>query len=163
MSVQTTYELYQDRGLPGQRRDISPYKVDNYVAETAIPFGRGVSLGTDDGKVALAAAGETLIGLALRASIPNDGVTTSDYPIGSVVPAGSLGSYYAEVVGAATKGADAFVITTVGANQGKLSASSDSGALGPIGKFAESKTDALVIVDVSLALQGATGPEGPGA
>lgn len=158
MTIQTTYTIGQGVALAGQVVDLQNGWDKNYVATNAISMGRALIQGAGaDRNCSLAAAGGVLVGVAKLSSKPNDG-TTVGYAAGDVVPVMDYGRIWVEAVGAVTKNAPAFVITTVGANQGKFTATPN--ALGAIGKFATSGTDALVELDVSLAIKGEDGEDG---
>jgi len=157
-----TYGFALTPGQAGQKADLMFDQVDSYAAQTAIPFGRGVSQGTAANQVNLAAAAGTFIGVALHTHANEQALTGgAQYDIGETVSVGVLSRAWVEAVGAVTVGADAYCITTVGADQGKFTASSGSGALGPVGRFKSAGEDTLVVLEVTSALRGATGPQGP--
>jgi hypothetical protein len=157
----STYGFALDKAQAGQKVDLSTDIVDSYAAQTAIAFGRGVSQGTAANQVNLAAAGGAFIGVALFTHAKEQALAGgAAYAIGDVVSTLAFGRVWGEAVGAVTKEADAYVITTVGANQGKFTASSGSGALGPVGRFKSAGENELVIVEITAALRGATGPQG---
>ena len=161
MSQTTGYGLTSDPAFAGMKADLMFDQVDSYAAQTVIPYGRGVSQGTAANQVNLAAAGGTFIGVALHSHANEQALTGgAQYDIGETVNVGVLSRAWVEAVGAVTKEADAYVITAVGANQGKFTASSGSGALGPVGRFKTAGTDTLVVVEITSALRGATGPAG---
>ena len=158
MPVQTAYTIGQDAAFEGQLIDLQPSWVKNYTAEAAIPFGRGVIQGTTDGEALLAAAEGTLIGVSALSSVGADGTTTAAYAANDTASIVDFGRVWVKAVGAVTKNAPAYVITTVGATQGQFTATPN--ALGSIGKFATGGTDTLVQLDVSLALKGEQGEQG---
>jgi len=156
-----TYGFSLPVAQAGQKADLMFDQVDSYAAQTVIPFGRGVTQGTAANQVNLAVAAGTFIGVALFSHANEQALAGgAQYDIGETVSVGVLSRAWVECVGAVTKEADAYVITTVGANQGKFTASSGSGALGPVGRFKTAGEDALVIVEVTSALRGAQGPQG---
>ena len=158
MTIQTTYTIGQETALAGQVVDLQNGWDKNYVAADAIAMGRAVIQDAGGDRVcALAAAAGVLVGVAKLSSKPNDGEAVG-YVAGDVVPVMDYGRIWVEAVGAVTKNAPAYVITTAGANQGKFTATPN--ALGSIGKFATSGTDALVELDVSLAIKGEQGEAG---
>ena len=59
------YGFAQDVAQAGQKVDLSTDIVDSYAAQTAIPYGRGVTQGTAANQVNLAAAAGTFLGVAL--------------------------------------------------------------------------------------------------
>lgn len=155
------YGYALDKAQAGQKFDLSTDIVDSYAAQTAIAFGRGVSQGTAANQVNLAAAAGTFLGVALFTHAKEQSLAgVAEYAIGDAVSVLTFGKVWGEAVGAVTKEADAYVITTVGATQGKFTASSGSGALGPVGRFKSAGTDTLVIVEITAALRGATGAPG---
>jgi hypothetical protein len=159
-----SYGFSLDKAQAGQKADLMNDQVDSYAAQTVIPYGRGVSQGTAANQVNLAAAAGTFIGVALFTHAKEQALAGgAQYAIGDTVSVGVFSRVWVDAVGAVTKEADAYVITTVGANQGKFTASSGSGALGPVGRFKTAGEDELVIVEITAALRGATGPQGPGA
>lgn len=156
-----TYGFTMTPGQAGQKADLMFDQVDSYKAQTAIPYGRGVSQGTAADQVNLAAAGGTFIGVALHTHANEQALSGgAQYDIGEMVSVGVFARAWVDAVGEVTKEADAYVITTVGANQGKFTASSGSGALGPVGRFKTAGTDTLVIVEITASLRGAQGPQG---
>lgn len=156
-----TYGFSLDKAQAGQKADLMFDQVDSYAAQTAIPYGRGVSQGTAANQVNLAAADATFIGVALFTHANEQALAGgAQYDIGETVSVGVFARAWVDAVGAVTKEADAYVITTAGATQGKFTASSGSGALGPVGRFKTAGEDELVIVEISAALRGATGPAG---
>ena len=156
-----TYGFALPAAQAGQKADLMYDQVDSYAAQTAIPYGRGVSQGTAADQVNLAAAGGTFIGVALFTHANEQALAGgAQYDIGETVSVGVLSRVWVEAVGAVTKEADAYVITTVGANQGKFTASSGSGALGPVGRFKTAGTDTLVQVEITAALRGPQGLPG---
>jgi len=157
-----TYGFALTPGQAGQKADLMYDQVDSYAAQTVIPFGRGVSQGTAANQVNLAAAAGTFIGVALHSHANEQALTGgAQYDIGETVSVGVFSRVWVEAVGAVTKEADAYCITTVGATQGKFTASSGSGALGPVGRFKTAGEDGLVILEVTAALRGAQGEQGP--
>ena len=154
------YGYALDKAQAGQKFDLSTDIVDSYAAQTAIAFGRGVSQGTAANQVNLAAAAGTFLGVALFTHAKEQVSGAAAYAIGDAVSVLTFGKIWGEAVGAVTKEADAYVITTVGATQGKFTASSGSGALGPVGRFKSAGTDTLVIVEITAALRGADGAPG---
>jgi len=155
------YGYALDKAQAGQKFDLSTDIVDSYAAQTAIAFGRGVSQGTAANQVNLAAAAGTFLGVALFTHAKEQSLAgVAAYAIGDAVSVLTFGKVWGEAVGAVTKEADAYVITTVGATQGKFTASSGSGALGPVGRFKSAGTDTLVIVEITAALRGADGAPG---
>jgi hypothetical protein len=157
----STYGGELDKAQAGQKVDLTTDIVDSYAAQTAIPYGRGVSQGTADNQVNLAAAAGTFIGVALFTHANEQALAGgAEYAIGDMVSTLAFGRVWGEAVGAVTKEAEAYVITTVGADQGKFTASSGSGALGPVGRFKTAGEDELVIVEITAALRGAQGEPG---
>lgn len=158
MPVQTTFTQDQPAKLEGARADASPARIDNYYAEEAIPFGRGVEQGSTDSEVTVAGTGGTVVGVALRAQLANDGAT-NQYPIGETVAVMRWGTVWLEAASAVAKEADAYIVAS-GGDQGKITdVSTDN--LGPVGKFLESGADGdLVKVELSLGLRGAQGEPG---
>lgn len=155
------YGFAQDVAQAGQKVDLTTDIVDSYAAQTAIPFGRGVSQGTAANQANLAAAGGIFLGVALFTHAKEQTLAgEAAYVIGDAVSTLTFGRVWGEAVGEVTKEADAYVITTVGANQGKFTAASGSGALGPVGRFKGAGEDELVIVEITAALRGATGADG---
>jgi len=156
-----TYGFSLTAGQAGQKADLMFDQVDSYAAQTAVPYGRGVSQGTAANQANLAAAGAAFLGVALHTHANEQALSGgAQYDIGETISVGTLSRAWVEAVGAVTVGADAYCITTVGANQGKFTASSGSGALGPVGRFKTAGTDTLVVLEVTSALRGATGPAG---
>lgn len=157
-----TYGFALPKAQAGQKADLMFDQVDSYAAQTVIPYGRGVSQGTAANQVNLAAAAGTFIGVALFTHAKEQALAGgAQYAIGDTVSVGVFSRAWVDAVGAVTKEADAYVITTVGADQGKFTASSGSGALGPVGRFKTAGEDELVIVEITAALRGATGATGP--
>lgn len=155
------YGYALDKAQAGQKFDLSTDIVDSYAAQTAIAFGRGVSQGTAANQVNLAAAAGTFLGVAMFTHAKEQSLAgVAEYAIGDAVSVLTFGKVWGEAVGAVTKEADAYVITTVGATQGKFTASSGSGALGPVGRFKSAGTDTLVVVEITAALRGADGAPG---
>lgn len=155
------YGYALNKAQAGQKFDLSTDIVDSYAAQTAIAFGRGVSQGTAANQVNLAAAAGTFLGVALFTHAKEQSLAgVAEYAIGDAVSVLTFGKVWGEAVGAVTKEADAYVITTVGATQGKFTASSGSGALGPVGRFKSAGTDTLVVVEITAALRGADGAPG---
>ena len=161
MSQTTGYGFALDKAQPGQKYDLMFDQVDSYAAEGAIPFGRAVTQGTSDEQCKLAAAAGTFLGVALfTQAVEQTLAGVAQYVDKSTVSVGRLARAWVDAVGAVTKEADAYVITTVGANQGKFTAST-SGTLGPVGKFITSGEDEIVVVEVTSALRGPQGEQGP--
>lgn len=155
------YGYALNKAQAGQKFDLSTDIVDSYAAQTAIAFGRGVSQGTAANQVNLAAAAGKFLGVALFTHAKEQSLAgVAEYAIGDAVSVLTFGKVWGEAVGAVTKEADAYVITTVGATQGKFTASSGSGALGPVGRFKSAGTDTLVVVEITAALRGADGAPG---
>ena len=155
-----TYGFELDKAQAGQKADLMFDQVDSYKAQTAIPYGRGVTQGTADDQVNLAAAAGTFIGVALFTHAKEQALAGgAEYEIGDMVSVGVLSRAWVDGVGEIDKEDDAYVITTVGADQGKFTAS-DDGTLGPVGRFRTSGEDELVIVEVTSALRGAQGEAG---
>jgi hypothetical protein len=135
MTVQTTYTTNQILKLEGIIADQAPKRIDNYIAGAAIPYGRGVIQGASDGAVLLAAASGVPVGFALRPGAGNDGSANS-YVAGEPVAVVAQGNVYAMTAANATKNAPAYLVTAVGADQGKVTPTSTDN-LGPIGEFLE--------------------------
>jgi hypothetical protein len=161
MSQTTGYGFQQAAGFPGLKADLMFDQVDSYAAEGVVPFGRGVVQGTADNQCKLAVAAGTFLGVALHThTVENDG-SALGYADEDAVSVGVLSRAYVEAVGEVNKEADAYVVVAVGANQGKFTESSAGGNLGPVGRFKTSGEDELVVVEITAALRGATGPQGP--
>lgn len=154
------YGFAQDVAQAGQKVDLSTDIVDSYAAQTEIPYGRGVTQGTAANQVNLAASAGTFLGAALFTHANEQALAGgAEYAIGDAVSVLAFGRVWGEAVGEVTKEADAYVITTVGDDQGKFTAS-DDGTLGPVGRFKGAGEDELVIVEITAALRGAQGPQG---
>jgi hypothetical protein len=144
MAIQTTYNLEQGEALAGNIVDNAPSVVNTYKASEAVAFGLAVEQGSADNIVDVAAASGKCIGIALRATLINDG-TTNAYKADEMVAVIEKGRVWAEVVGAATKNSLAYAITS-GGDKGKLTATEGTNLL--VGVFASSATDDLVKLDV---------------
>jgi hypothetical protein len=144
---QTAYTIYPAEAYAGQLIPDVPFTVESRVATANIHFGRAVQRVTSDNQVGLVAASGVPQGVALIAhEYPND--QAEDILTGQNVSVLKKGRVWVEAVGAVTQGALAYGIVTVGATQGKFTATAGTNLL--VGKFVNGGTDTLVLLDVDL-------------
>lgn len=144
---QTAYTIYPAEAYAGQLIPDVPFTVESRVATANIPFGRGVQRVTSDNQVGLIASAGVPQGVAIIThENPND--QAEDILTGQNVSVLKKGRVWVEAVGAVTQGASAYGIITVGATQGKFTATAGSNLL--VGKFVTGGTDTLVLLDVDL-------------
>lgn len=139
MAVQTSYTVDQEDRIVGMQADSAPAMIESFFAETEIPFGAAVVLGTADNQVKLAEAGGQIAGIALRAhTIPLEASGTDSYKVGDPVAVLREGNAFVEVTVDVDNGETAYAVAS-GVNQGNATITS-SGTLGPLGTFQETVT-----------------------
>jgi hypothetical protein len=144
---QTAYTVYPAEAYAGQLIPDVPFTVESRVATANLPFGRAVQRVTSDNQVGLTAASGVPQGVAIIThEYPND--QAEDILSGQNVSVLKKGRVWVEAVGAVTQGASAYAIVTVGATQGKFTATVGSNLL--VGKYVTGGTDTLVLLDVDL-------------
>lgn len=142
---QTSYSVYRAPAYEGQAIKID--RVESRVATANLPFGRAVQRVTSDNQVGLTAIGGVPQGVVIYTHEQiND--QAEDILTGQMASVLSKGVVYGYAVGAVTQGALAYAITTVGADQGKFTATSTNNLL--VGKFKTGGTNAIVEIDVDL-------------
>jgi hypothetical protein len=146
--AQTSYSIGHNPKMLGSIADLNSIEVEACIAEGNLPFGIGVVQGTTDRQAKLAVAGGLPLGVVVRAQgNPND--QAEDVLTGNEIGVLRKGRVTVEITGTVTKEAPAYMIVTVGATQGKFTATAGSNLLA--GKFAESVTGAgLAIVNLNL-------------
>lgn len=146
--AQTSYTIAHAAKMLGSIADLNNIDVEAMIAEGNLPFGIGVVQGSSDRQAKLAVAGGLPLGVVVRAQgNPNDQV--EDVLTGNEMGVMRKGRAVVEITGTVTKEAPAYMIVTVGATQGKFTATAGSNLLA--GKFAESVTGAgLAIVNLNL-------------
>lgn len=152
MTVQTTYDFGLKRGHDGQLVDNNPHHNHMYTVASAFGFGRAVTQGANDTLVNLATTGARCVGVAQYAAKGSDGAVAASYAVGETASIIDFGRILVQAVGAVTKDAPAYVISTVGADQGKFTATSN--AMGIVGRFAETNAaGGQVAVDITINTQ----------
>lgn len=146
--AQNTYLQNNAPLLAGVVEMQNPHKIDSKVAEGSggLAFGRGVIRGTTDNRVALAAASGVFLGVTVRDhSIYHNETPTNPIAVGDPVGVITHGVIMGELAVNATQGALAYILVTVGADQGKFTTASNSGANYLCGKFLQSGSDGDIV------------------
>ena len=132
----------------GSIADLNNIDIEACIAEGNLPFGIGVVQGSSDRQAKLCVAGSAPLGVVVRGQgHPNDQV--EDVLSGQKIGVMRKGRVVVEATGAVAKEAPAYMIVTVGATQGKFTATAGSNLL--VGKFAETISGAgNVIVNLDL-------------
>lgn len=162
MSQTTGYGFALGKAVKGQKADLMNDQVDSYLAEGAVPFGAAVVQGTGDRQGAVAAADDDVfLGVAIHThTVVNDG-EADGYADKDAVSVVTYGRVWVEADGAVAKEADAYVlIDGAPGDVGVKFTATATDNLGPVGRFKTSGEDELVVLEVSAALRGATGPQG---
>ena len=145
---QTSYSVTHGAKSLGSIADFNNIDVEACIAEGNLPFGIGVVQGTTDRQAKLAVAGGHPLGVVVRGQDhAND--QAEDVLSGQGVGVMRKGRVVVETTGTVNKEHLAYMIVTVGATQGKFTATAGSNLLA--GKFAETVTGAgLAIVNLDL-------------
>jgi hypothetical protein len=148
--AQLTHTQYSGGLLAGVVSESPLTKIDSYVAEGALSFGLGVQQGSSDLQVELAAAGGTLLGIAVRDhKYANDQAT--DILDGQGVAVLTKGVITGEITGTVAKNAVAYIEITAGADQGKFTNLPDTAANLLCGKFLQGGVDGdIVLIEIEL-------------
>ena len=146
--AQTSYSITHGAKSLGSIADLNNIDVEACIAEGNLPFGIGVVQGTTDRQAKLAVADGLPLGVVVRGQgYAND--QAEDALSGQEIGVIRKGRVVVATTGTVTKEAPAYMIVTVGATQGKFTATAGSNLLA--GKFAESVTGAgLAIVNLNL-------------
>lgn len=162
-----TYGFELDVAQAGQKVDLVYDQVSSYKAETNIPYGRAVVQGTADDQCKLPNSSEDyVLGVAVFTHKEQALTGGAQYDEKDMVSVLELGRVWMDGQGEWDKNDPAYVVLsgTAGLNGTITADTSLSGAsavLGPIGRFLNSGEDELASVEVTIALRGAEGPEGP--
>lgn len=115
--AQLSYSQQFGKAYEGQIADDSPCTIDSFRAGGAIVYGRGVIRGANDSTVVIAAASGLLKGVAVRNhQLPSEG----DVVANDMVSVLRKGRVFGEVAVNVTAEQQAYVVTAVGADQGKF-------------------------------------------
>ena len=148
--MQTAYTMTPARGFPGMIATAESTNVRSFSAEGAIPFGRGVILGTKPNQAKLNATGGTFAGIAVHDYKMADSDGTVQYKTTETVSVLTRGPILVEAIGAVTAGVDAFSIAAAGADQGKFTATA-SGNIATGGRFRDTlAASGLVEIEINL-------------
>lgn len=146
--AQLSYSQNFGKAYAGQLVDDSPRTVDSYQAGGNLVHGLGVIRGADDNKVVIAAASGLIRGVVLR---NHQLASEGDIVATDMVSVLRKGRVYMEATGTVAAEDIAYVEITAGADQGKATNASDTGANLRIGRFLEAGADGdLVAVEVDF-------------
>lgn len=148
--AQLSYTTGRSKAYPGQIATNDHHNLfnDSYTAGGPLAYGLGVIRGANDKTVVIAAASGLLRGVLVRHhSLPSE----ADIVAGNQVSVMRKGRVFMEVTGTVAAEDIAYVEITSGADQGKATNASDSGANLRLGRFMTAGVDGdLVEVDVDF-------------
>ena len=144
--AQLTYNANNLPLMAGVVERQSPFASESKVAGASIPFGRGVIRGANDNAVVLAAASGVFMGIAAKNdAIYHNETPTNPIATGDAVEVLRSGVISGELAVNVVQGALAYVLVASGADQGKFTNASNSGANYLCGKFLQAGSDGDIV------------------